>query len=76
MILGTSLRIFPDYSAAFIEILNIIKDHYLVNFDIIRRRFLAVNERTLRYDLKKLQEKGFIHKRGTTKGAYYEVNKP
>ncbi|MCL4366831.1 Fic family protein [Patescibacteria group bacterium] len=55
------------------EILNIIKDHGLVNFETIRRRFLAVNPRTLRYDLLKLQNQGFIKKRGTTKGVYYEV---
>lgn len=54
------------------EILNIIKDQQLVNFDIIRRRFMAVNERTLRYDLKQLQNKGLIKKLGTTKGVYYE----
>lgn len=54
------------------EILNIIQDHRLINFDQIRRRFLGVNERTLRYDLKKLQESGFIRKLGTTKGVYYE----
>lgn len=54
-------------------ILNIIKDQGFVNFDIIRRRFLAVNERTLRFDLKKLQDAGFIRKRGTTKGVYYEA---
>jgi len=57
------------------EILNIIRDHQLVNFDIIRRRFLAVNERTLRYDLKKLADLGLIKKRGVTKGVYYEVIK-
>lgn len=55
------------------EILNIIKDHKIVNFDQIRRRFFAVNERTLRYDLKKLVESGFIIKRGTTKGVYYQA---
>jgi Fic family protein len=55
------------------EILNIIKDHGLVNFDILRRRFMAVNERTLRYDLKQLQNAGLIRKLGTTKGVYYEV---
>jgi Fic family protein len=55
------------------EILHIIKDHQLVNFDMIRRRFMAVNERTLRFDLKKLQDSGFIRKRGTTKGVHYEV---
>lgn len=55
------------------EILNIIKDHRLVEFDLIRRRFLAVNERTLRYDLKKLQDMGLIKKRGATKGVFYEL---
>lgn len=54
------------------EILSIINDHKMVNFDQIRRRFLRVNERTLRYDLKKLTDSGFIKKRGTTKGVYYE----
>ncbi|MBI2268552.1 MAG: Fic family protein [Candidatus Blackburnbacteria bacterium] len=54
------------------EIFNIIKDHRLVNFDIIRRRFMVVNERTLRYDLKKLTDMGLIRKRGATKGVYYE----
>ncbi len=57
------------------EILNIIQDHGLVNIDTVRRRFLAVNERTLRYDLKKLQEMGLIKKRGITKGACYELTK-
>jgi len=56
------------------EILNIIKDHGIANFDTIRRRFLKVNERTLRYDLKKLADQGLIKKRGTTKGVYYEVS--
>lgn len=55
------------------EILNIIKEHGMVNFDTLRRRFLAVNERTLRYDLKKLADSGLIKKRGTTKGVYYEA---
>ena len=34
--------------------------------------FLKINERTLRYDLNKLAMGGFIRKRGTTKGVYYE----
>lgn len=55
------------------EILNIIKDHRIISFDIIRRLFLSVNERTLRYDLKKLQDDGYIIKRGTTKGVFYEI---
>ncbi len=57
------------------EIYNIIKDHKLVQFDFIKRRFAKVNERTLRYDLKKLADQGLIRKRGTTKGVYYEVAK-
>lgn len=57
------------------EILNIIKDHGLVNFDVIRRRFISVNERTLRYDLKSLVDRGLVRKRGTTKGVYYEPTK-
>ncbi|MDP2638145.1 MAG: Fic family protein [Candidatus Levybacteria bacterium] len=55
------------------EILNIIKDQRLVNFDQIRRRFFAVNERTLRYDLKKLADGGLIIKLGSTKGVYYQA---
>lgn len=55
------------------EIYNIIKDHKMVNFDQIKRRFAKVNSRTLRYDLKKLQDKGLIKKRGSTRGVYYEV---
>lgn len=54
------------------EILYIIRDHPLINFDGIQRRFMGTNERTLRYDLKKLQEAGFIRKRGITNGACYE----
>jgi len=54
------------------EILNIIQDHGLINFDTIKRRFMSINERTLRYDLKKLADQGLIRKRGTTKGVYYE----
>lgn len=57
------------------EILLIIRDHNMVNFDMIRRRFMAVNERTLRYDLKKLVDSGLIKKLGTTKGVYYQTTK-
>lgn len=55
------------------EILNILRDHQMMSFDQIRRRFMAVNERTLRFDLKKLADAGFIKKRGATKGAYYQA---
>lgn len=55
------------------EILKIIKDQNLVNFDTLRRRFLAVNERTLRYDLKCLLNRELIKKLGSTKGVYYKA---
>ncbi len=54
------------------ELVRLIKEHGLLNFDAIRRRFLAVNERTLRYDLKRLQDGGFINKMGTTNGVFYK----
>lgn len=56
------------------EILKIIKEHKIMNFDSIKRRFSQVNERTLRYDLKKLQESKFIQKLGNTKGVYYKTS--
>lgn len=59
-----------------LEIYYVIKDHQLVKFDFIRRRFMAVNPRTLRYDLKKLREAGLIRKRGKTNGACYEILNP
>lgn len=55
------------------EIFNIIKDQGVISFDMIRRRFLKVPERTLRYDLKKLLDKGIIDKTGETKGRFYRV---
>lgn len=56
------------------EIYNIIADHKMVSFDTLKRRFLKVPGRTLRYDLKKLQEKGVIAKVGMTKGTFYRLN--
>jgi Fic family protein len=55
-----------------LEILETIRDHRQVSFDFIKRRFYAVSDRLLRYDLKKLQDAGFILKRGVTKGCVYE----
>lgn len=55
------------------EILNIIKDHSVASFDMIKRRFLKVPARTLRYDIKKLIDQGLVEKTGTTKGVYYRV---
>lgn len=57
------------------EIYNIVRDQKLVQFDQIRRRFAKVNERTLRYDLKKLADQGLIRKLGVSRGVYYEVAK-
>lgn len=57
------------------EIYRIIEDQHLVQFDQIKRRFSKINDRTLRYDLKQLQDQGLIRKRGTTKGVYYEISK-
>jgi Fic family protein len=54
------------------EILRIIIEQKIVNFDMIKRRFLKINDRTLRYDLKQLQNARLIRKLGTTKGVYYE----
>lgn len=55
------------------EIFNIIKEHTMVSFDFLSRRFLKIPKRTLRYDLKKLQDKKLIVKIGETKGSYYKV---
>lgn len=57
------------------EMVRLIREQKIINFDSIKRRFMNVNARTLRYDLKKLQEAGFIQKLGTTRGVYYTLNK-
>ncbi len=57
------------------EIYKIIAEQKMVNFDQIKRRFGNVNARTLRYDLKKLSDEGFITKLGSTKGVYYKLAK-
>lgn len=57
------------------ELYYVIKDHRMVSFDFLRRRFLKVPPRTLRYDLKKLTEAGLVTKIGKTKGSYYCVKK-
>lgn len=57
------------------EILNIIKDQIVASFDMIKRRFIQVPERTLRYDLKKLLDRKLIEKSGETRGRYYRIRK-
>lgn len=53
------------------EILAIIREHQMVTFDQIHRRFMSVNSRTLHYDLEDLIKKSLIRKLGTTRGAVY-----
>lgn len=53
------------------EILRIIKDHQMVSFDFIKRRFISVPESTLHYDLRQLIKQGFIKKLGSTRGTNY-----
>ena len=55
------------------EILDLIRDHQVMSQDSIRRRFTKVTARMIRYDLKKLEEQGFIIKLGTTRGAVYKI---
>ncbi|OGK52446.1 hypothetical protein A3B02_01095 [Candidatus Roizmanbacteria bacterium RIFCSPLOWO2_01_FULL_42_14] len=55
------------------EMYFIIKEHRIVSFDFLHRRFFGVPERTLRYDLKKLHDAGFIKKIGKTKGSFYTI---
>src|SRR3989338_3819574 len=55
------------------EIYYLIKDHKTVSFDFIKRRFIKVPSRTLRYDLKKLADKNLILKIGKTKGSFYKI---
>jgi len=57
------------------EILDIIKDHPGCSFDFIARRFSNVNPKTIHYDLKKMQDKGFIFKIGSTRGVLYQTKK-
>lgn len=54
------------------EVLAIIKDHRLVSFDFIRRRFSQMSASSLHNDLRVLKRKGFIKKVGSTRGALYK----
>jgi Fic family protein len=55
------------------EIIAIIKDHKMVSFDFIRRRFYKIPDSSLHYDIRMLIKKGFIKKLGDTRGALYEL---
>ena len=54
-------------------ILEVVREHHLINFATLKRNFYSTNDRTLRYHLKRLQNKGLICKRGITKGVFYEA---
>lgn len=56
------------------EIILIIKDHPYISFNFLARRFIKINPKTLHYDLKKLIDRGYVLKIGTTKGSTYIVN--
>ena len=45
----------------------------MISFDFVKRRFMAIPESTLHYDLKQLMRKGFIKKLGETRGVVYEI---
>ncbi len=53
------------------ELLDTIRDHRLVSLDFLRRRFLQIDPRMLRYDLKALMDESLIVKVGKTRGALY-----
>jgi len=56
------------------EILETIRDHKMVSFDFIRRRFVNVPDSTLHYELQQLMKHGFIKKLGVSRGALYSRN--
>ena len=53
------------------EVLTIIKDHKIVSFNFLKRRFQKVPDSSLHYDLKMLINKGFLKKLGATRGVLY-----
>ncbi len=55
------------------ELLEIMRDHKLVSFDFLQRRFAKINQYTLRYDLRQLMKAGLVKKLGGTRGARYEA---
>lgn len=64
---------FPNLLPRRAEIVEIIKDHSLVSFDFLSRRFRSVPTRTLHYDLTQLIKQGYIKKLGSTRGAIYAL---
>lgn len=56
------------------ELVEIIQDHKIVSLDFLCRRFITVDPRLLRYDLKYLMDNGYVSKIGKTRGALYTIN--
>jgi len=56
-----------------VKIIKLLKKQKIASLDFIKRRFLKVPSRTLRYDLKKLCNKDLVMKIGQTKGVYYKM---
>lgn len=55
------------------EMLRIAKEQKIISTDMISRRFLSVNKRTIRNDIAYLVSKGFLTKLGTTRGVFYQA---
>lgn len=55
------------------EIVEVIRDHKMVSFDFISRRFRRVPTRTLHYDLAQLIRAGYVKRLGATRGAQYII---
>lgn len=53
------------------EIVEIIRDHTMVSFDFLARRFRRIPARTLHHDLAQLVKVGYVKKLGATRGAQY-----
>ena len=55
------------------EIWEIVRDHEMVSFNFIKRRFIKVPNSSLHYDLRELIKKGLIKKLGSTRGVRYTL---
>lgn len=55
------------------ELVEIVREHKLVTFDFLSRRFRRIPVRTLHFDLSQLMKSGYIRRLGTTRGALYAL---
>lgn len=55
------------------EILSIIRDHRMISFDFLKRRFSKISPSTLHYDLSCLRKQKLIKKIGSTRGVLYGI---